>query len=64
MLALVTSPRKLLGKVRTLTDEYRRFRQARAAWVRLNAQIIELINQLENIRTIKSIPDEPRRKNG
>jgi len=57
-------PRKLLEKVRLLTDEYRRFRQARAAWVRLNAQIIELINQLESIRTIKSIPDEPRRKKG
>ena len=57
-------PRKQLEKVRLLTDDYRRFRQARAAWVRLNAQIIELINQLETARTVKSIPDEHRRKRG
>jgi hypothetical protein len=57
-------PRKQLETVRRLTADYRRFRQARAAWVRLNAEIIELINQLESIRTIKSIPDEPRRKKG
>ncbi len=57
-------PRKELETVRRLTEDYRRFRQARAAWVQLNAQIIELINQLEIIRTIKSIPDEHRRKEG
>ena len=57
-------PRNQLETVRHLTDHYRRFRQARAAWVRLNAQIIELINQLESVRTIKSIPDEHRRKQG
>jgi len=28
----------------------------------VNVQIIELIKQLESIRTIKSIPDEHRRK--
>ena len=57
-------PRKQLETVRRLTEDYRRFRQARAAWVRLNAQIIELINQLETIRTIKTISDEHRRKKG
>ena len=57
-------PRKQLEKVRLLTDDYRRFRQARAAWVRLNVQIIDLINQLETVRTIKSISDEHRRKEG
>ncbi len=57
-------PRKQLAKVRLLTDDYRRFRQARAAWVRLNGQIIDLINQLETARTVKSIPDEQRRKKG
>lgn len=57
-------PRKQLETVRCLTEHYRRFRQARAAWVRLNAQITELINQLERVRTIKSIPDEHRRKKG
>ena len=53
-------PRKRLAKVRLLTDDYRRFRQTRAAWVRLNVQIIELINQLESVRTLKDIPDEQR----
>lgn len=57
-------PRKHLEMVRHLTEDYRLFRQARALWVRLNAQIIELINQLESIRIIKSIPNEPRRKKG
>ena len=57
-------PRKHLETVRHLAGDYRRFRQARAAWVRLNAEIIELINQLQSIRTIKGIPDEPRRKKG
>ncbi len=57
-------PRKQLAKAKRLTEYYRCFRQARAAWVRLNAQIIELINQLESVRTIKSIPDEHRRKKG
>jgi len=37
-------PRKNLAKVKDLTENYRRFRQARATWVRLNAQIIDLIN--------------------
>jgi len=55
-------PRKQLETVQCLTDDYRCFRQARAAWVQLNAQIIEFINQLERVRTIKSIPDEHRRK--
>ena len=57
-------PRKHLETVRQLTEHYRCFRQARAAWVRLNAQIIELINQLESVRTIKSIPDEHRHEKG
>ncbi len=57
-------PRKQLAKAKRLTKHYRCFRQARAAWVRLNAQIIELINQLESVRTVKSIPDEHRRKKG
>lgn len=57
-------PRKQLATVRRLTEHYRRFRQARAAWVRFNAQITELINQLESVRTIRNIPDEQRRKKG
>lgn len=57
-------PRKNLTKVRHLTDNYRRFRQARATWVRLNAQIIDLINQLETARTVEDFVDEPRRQKG
>ena len=57
-------PRKDLTKVKHLTDNYRRFRRARAAWVRLNEQIIELINQLETARTVDDFSDEPRRKKG
>lgn len=57
-------PRKYLPEVKDLTDNYRRFRQARATWVRLNAQIIELINQLEAARTVADFSDEPRRQKG
>lgn len=57
-------PRKYLAKVRHLTDNYRRFRRARAAWVRLNAQIMELINRLETVRTAENFSDEPRSKKG
>lgn len=53
-------PRKDLAKVRRLSDDYRRFRQARATWVRLNGQIMELINQLEAARTVADFSDEPR----
>ena len=67
-------PRKNLTNVKHLTDNYLRFRRARATWVRLNAQIIELINQLETARTADDFPgtaglpkarsDEPRRQKG
>jgi hypothetical protein len=57
-------PRKDLTKVRRLTDDYRRFRQARATWVRLNGQIMELINQLEAARRVADFSDEPRRQKG
>ena len=55
-------PRKHLAKVKDLTENYRRFRRARAVWVRLNAQIIELINQLETARTVDDFPNEPKRQ--
>jgi len=57
-------PRKNLAKVKDLTENYRRFRQARATWVRLNAQIIDLINQLETARTMEDFADELRRQKG
>lgn len=49
-------PHKHLAKVKELTENYRRFRRARATWVRLNAQIIELINQLETARSVDHFP--------
>lgn len=55
-------PRKELTKVKHLTDNYRRFRRARAAWVRINEQIIELINQSETTRTVDDFSNELRRK--
>jgi hypothetical protein len=57
-------PRRHLPTVQRLTDNYREFRQARAAWVRLNAQMMELINQLETARTVDDFSDEPRRQKG
>ncbi len=57
-------PRKHLANVKTLTDNYRRFRRARATWVGLNAQIIDLINQLEAARTVVDFSDELRRQKG
>lgn len=55
-------PRKDLARVQELTKNYRRFRRARATWVRLNEQIIEMINQLETARTVDDIGDESRRQ--
>jgi hypothetical protein len=57
-------PRRYLAKVQRLTENYRGFRQARATWVRLNEQMIELINQLEAARTVDDFSDEPRRQKG
>ena len=57
-------PLRYAAKVKRLTENYRRFRRARAAWVRLNAQIIDMVNQLETARTVDDISDEPRRKKG
>ena len=57
-------PREHLAKVKDLTENYRRFRQARATWVRLNVQMIEMVNQLETARTVDDINDEPRRQKG
>ncbi len=55
-------PRKYLTKVKHLTDNYRRFRRARAEWVRINEQITELINQLEVARTEEDFSNEFMRK--
>jgi len=45
-------PRRYVGKVKELTGNYRRFRRARAVWVRLNAEMRERINEMEASRTV------------
>lgn len=51
-------PRPYLAKGKCLSDNYRRFRRARAAWVRINARMLELINELEAARTTPDFRDE------
>jgi len=51
-------PRQYAAKVKRLTDNYRRFRRARAAWVRANQRLLELINELEAARTVTAFRDE------
>ena len=57
-------PRQYAAKVKRLTDNYRRFRQARAAWVRSNHRMLELINELEAARRVSGFRDESRRQKG
>jgi hypothetical protein len=57
-------PRRYVGKVKELTKNYRRFRQARARWVRLNREMVKGINEMEAARTIEDFRDEDRRQNG
>jgi len=56
--------RRYLARVKRLTENYRRFRRARAAWVRLNAQMLELMNEMEAARTVPDFRDECRPKEG
>ena len=57
-------PRRYLAKVKRLTENYRRFRRARAAWVRLNARMLDLINEMEAARTVPDFRDECRPEEG
>ena len=57
-------PRQYAAKVKRLTDNYRRFRRARAAWVRANQRLLELINELEAARTVADFRDEFGRQKG
>jgi len=57
-------PRGYAAKVKRLTDNYRRFRRARAAWVRTNQRLLELINELEAARTVPDFRDESGRQKG
>jgi hypothetical protein len=53
-------PRRYVGKVKELTGNYRRFRQARARWVRLNREMVKWINEMEALRTTADFRDEDR----
>lgn len=54
-------PHQYAAKVKRLTENYRRFRRARAAWVRINEQMLKLIGELESARMVSDFRDEPRR---
>lgn len=55
-------PRRYVGKVKELAKNYRRFRQARARWVRLNREMVEWINEMEAARTIPDFREEAKRQ--
>lgn len=57
-------PREYAVKVKRLTENYRRFRRARAAWVKINERMLKLIGQLEEARTVTDFRDEPRSAKG
>lgn len=57
-------PREYAMKVKRLTENYRRFRRARAAWVKINERMLKLIGELETARTVEDFRDEPRSKKG
>ena len=55
-------PRRYVAKVKELTGNYRRFRRARARWVRLNAEMLKWINEMEAARTVADFRDEAERQ--
>ncbi len=57
-------PRRYLAEVKRLTENYGRFRRARAAWVWLNAEMRERIHEVEAARTVGDFRDEYRRQKG
>jgi hypothetical protein len=57
-------PRQYAAKVKRLTENYRRFRRARAAWTRANRRILELINELQAARTVSDFRDESEGQKG
>jgi hypothetical protein len=57
-------PRRYVGTVKELTGNYRRFRQARARWVRLNREMGKRINEMEAARTVADFRDESSRQKG
>ncbi len=57
-------PRKYAQKVKRLTDNYRRFRRARAAWVKLNKEMLKRVDELEAALTLTDFHDEHQRQKG
>ena len=55
-------PRHYVAKVKKLTGNYRRFRRARALWVRLNAEMRQRINEMEAARSVPDFRDECTRQ--
>jgi hypothetical protein len=47
----ISPPPEKVAKLRKLTDDYRRFRQARTQLVRLQRQLVELVDLIEAART-------------
>ena len=55
-------PLQYAAKVKRLTQNYRRFRRTRAAWVRINERMLKLVGELEAARIVSDFRDEPRRQ--
>jgi len=51
-------PLRYATKVKRLTENYRRFRRARAAWMKVNERMLKLIAELEAARTVSEFRDE------
>ena len=56
-------PQEHMGKVKTWTESYRAFRQARAKWVSINSQMLQRINELEAAKTLEDFCGEQRSQN-
>ncbi len=53
-------PLAYAATVKRLTENYRRFRWARAAWVKINERMLKLIGELEAARTVSDFCDESK----
>lgn len=65
----ITPPAGQIDTLKTMTDEYRRFRRARAQLVRLQRQLLDLVDQIQaervqqgerDFRNIRSASSRPR----
>ena len=46
----ITPPTDQIPKLKTVTDEYRRVRQARARLVKLQHQLLDIVDQMQELR--------------